>query len=377
MTERVTPHDAASPVGPLGPKASLGNVAICGHADALRLLNHASCRRETRTAMITGVLKAVGRDGSALVGISRLNLLNEDGPPHRQKRRFALRLIAEIAAMWDGPAVDKLVTELLDRAVAAGRADLHQDLSIELVCSIIGSRLGLAPASVLELQHQTVPIFESNFMPGLRLADFLRLAEQADKAAAIIQTMAGPQFKGREIDADDLPMLAALVTIPALPLLAEALTTTLLHLICQPALLPVMRADTQAIGPYLRETLRLEPPLRYTKPTRAEAAVTLSDGRELPAGSQFLCDIRSANRDPSQFAESEKLIPEGRDVSDLTFGAGPHRCPGAGLSLVVLKQAVATAIAGYQIELDGEVVAKESPVGRRHQKVPVRVCRRS
>jgi cytochrome P450 len=67
----------------------------------------------------------------------------------------------------------------------------------------------------------------------------------------------------------------------------------------------------------LTEVLRHDPPVTATR-------------RVAPGGGTVLLDIAAANRDPAVFADPDRFDPT-RDGAGahLTFGAGPHACPGA------------------------------------------------
>ena len=91
---------------------------------------------------------------------------------------------------------------------------------------------------------------------------------------------------------------------------------------------------------------------------------------------RLVCDIARANRDERRFADPGRLDPARPRRPDLTFGSGPHRCPGAGLSLVVIEHALRTLLGGYEMTLAGEAEVSDQLVGERHGAVPVHVARR-
>ncbi|MGC5019118.1 cytochrome P450 [Micromonospora sp. DT47] len=66
----------------------------------------------------------------------------------------------------------------------------------------------------------------------------------------------------------------------------------------------------------LAEVLRLDPPVRGTR--RLAFTATEVGGRWIPAGATLLIRFDAANRDPAR----------DRSAAPLTFGAGPHGCPG-------------------------------------------------
>lgn len=63
----------------------------------------------------------------------------------------------------------------------------------------------------------------------------------------------------------------------------------------------------------------------------------------MPAGARVILSIAGANHDPAVFAEPERFDLERKNVGQhLSFGAGPHYCPGAALARFEARVAVGT-----------------------------------
>ena len=283
VTIDTSPPDGP-PAGPPEKPEGFGNIVISRFDDASAVLRHTSFQREPRTPMVAAVLKAAGHQGETLLRIGRLNLLNEDGEGHRRKRRFAQKVIAAMAMEWTPSQVAAAYSELLDAAATAGHADLHHDLSQALVCRMIGSRLGLSPESIAVLRDLTSPIFNANFSTGLRMAEFVALADRAENARELIDNLTGTMPEAADLDPDDLATLAVMVTVPAVPLLAEALTKAQLRVIENDDLRSMLARQPELVVPFVHESLRLTPPLRFTKPMKSANAFRVPGGEDVPAG---------------------------------------------------------------------------------------------
>jgi cytochrome P450 len=88
----------------------------------------------------------------------------------------------------------------------------------------------------------------------------------------------------------------------------------------------------------LDEILRIDPVAAYVY-RRAEEDMTTSDGRLVKAGEQFLVDIRNSNVDAAAAGEcpfaidAERAKRQRMPSNWMSFGDGPHRCPGAQVAL--------------------------------------------
>ncbi len=85
----------------------------------------------------------------------------------------------------------------------------------------------------------------------------------------------------------------------------------------------------------IKETLRLEPPLRKT--IRYARKDTRINGVRIQKDSQVELDIYCANRDPEVFVEPDCWNPGRESLPIMTFGFGRHGCPGSKLALLELR----------------------------------------
>ena len=90
--------------------------------------------------------------------------------------------------------------------------------------------------------------------------------------------------------------------------------------------------DTLFAQRVVQETLRLRPTTPQMK-RRAEAATEIC-GRRIPKDALVVLDVATANRDPRLFGADPERFDPGRTIDPtvarwgLSFGGGPHQCPG-------------------------------------------------
>ena len=82
----------------------------------------------------------------------------------------------------------------------------------------------------------------------------------------------------------------------------------------------------------LRELLRFDSPVQYTG--RRVAADLVLQGQPLRRGDLVVALIGAANRDPARYEHADRLDVGRRPGGLLSFGAGPHVCIGASLTLM-------------------------------------------
>ena len=95
-------------------------------------------------------------------------------------------------------------------------------------------------------------------------------------------------------------------------------------------------ADAHQLQRFVLESMRLHPssPEAWR---RAEAEITLADGRVVPQGDKVVVDLQTANRDTSVFGEDAAEFNPLRSVqgrispAGLSFGGGMHVCLGMNL----------------------------------------------
>jgi cytochrome P450 len=78
-------------------------------------------------------------------------------------------------------------------------------------------------------------------------------------------------------------------------------------------------------------------------PRSARAPLNLG-GAQIAAGQKVKLELNSANRDPEQFAEPNRLDLSRRGVRHLALGAGPQACPGAPLIRMAAKVATSAFV---------------------------------
>jgi cytochrome P450 len=238
-----------------------------------------------------------------------------------------------------------------------GRADLS-DLSFDLAVKVAAEVIGITPAKAGMSRRLERFFKEYKTQPGLRSpAQIYRLIYQNFSLGTFYLFDVRPATKLRRKERrDDLishlldegcndgEVLGECVTFAAAGMITtrEFITVAAWHLFTDETLrtayLNGEEADRLAI---LHEILRLEPVIaNLTRRTTAEVEVPDGSGpARIPAGTRVDVAIGQANLDPATVGPQPgqlcpaRPLPDGVPAAGLSFGDGPHRCPGAHIAI--------------------------------------------
>jgi cytochrome P450 len=137
----------------------------------------------------------------------------------------------------------------------------------------------------------------------------------------------------------------------------EPLTTTVcvaVHGIgCDPSLREGLGSGAIDVEAVVEEALRFDPPFHLVQ--RVPDRPIELDGQTIDAGSEVFLVIAAANRDGTRWTDAERFDPTRARRRHITFGLGPHACPGGPL---VRLQATAALRAAQAYDLLGRFGAQ-------------------
>ncbi|MFC9437197.1 cytochrome P450 [Nocardia sp. NPDC057030] len=286
----------------------------------------------------------------------RRPVLYQDGADHREHRRQTARYFTPrwVDEHYRG-VMNRAAVKQIDRFRAAGRielSDLVFPFTIEVVATVVGlteSRSGL--------QRRLDRFFpaEQRAAPGLSSVQGIRSTiRQGSSWLRVYFGDVRPATRARRQEPrDDLishlleqgwtdsEIVGECLTFAAAGMITtrEFVNVAAWHLFTDAGLLEQYRAapqdDRLAI---LREILRLEPVVGNLQ-RRTTAAVEVPDGEgsvTIPAGNLIDIALDVANIDKKTIGPQPLTVWPHRQSVDagLSFGTGPHRCPGAHIAVL-------------------------------------------
>ncbi|GGM29520.1 cytochrome P450 [Dactylosporangium sucinum] len=348
---------------------------VTGHADVTAVL------RDPATFSSAVVPRVPPRDRARLAGFTDWSarwLFFQDPPEHSVRRAPVSRALSPRTVSGLAPSIDDLALRLAARLPAAG-FDVLLDYAHPLAARVVAGLLCrpgpeteafLARARALERADADARD------PAAREAGLTAMAEATqavrDQLASGARLAPVPAHLRAAWPGDDdtagahsLMLLFAGVETTQ-NLVANAVHLLLLDASRWPALTPATLAGT------VEEATRLAPPVLGV--LRRATRETALSGVPVAAGAELVVMTAAANRDPARFPDPERFDPSRSPNPHLSFGLGPHYCPGAALTRLTAQAALTALRARFpRLSLDGPVTWRaHDPIVHAPTSLPVR-----
>jgi cytochrome P450 len=323
---------------------------------------HAECRealRDTESFSNASGMKAPGVEVP-----SEDRILGELDPPrHTAVRRVMVTALTPKVVHAAEPFIRDTAAALLDAVPVPGSANLVPAFSVPLPNRVTVHLLGFPAADADTIAGWAKELMESEFPRTNRTergegfaAAFPDFAGYIDER---VDRRAGEIERGDDVPDDVLSRLVRLEVegvrltrrqLRALTrnLITGGLTTTsqllgnlLYELLATPGVAHAVRADEDTLAQAVEESLRVAPPVLFT--ARGCVRDTAIGDTKIAAGERVVMGTGSANRDEQVFdAGDEFRVDRPNSDQHLSFGYGPHVCPGAALARTVARIGIAT-----------------------------------
>ncbi len=321
---------------------------------------HAECRdvlRDTETFSNASGMKAPGVE----IPVEDRLLGELDPPRHTRVRRVMVTALApkvvHAAEGFMGATAERLLDD-----ITGPTADLVPAFTVQLPNRVTLHLLGLDPADAPQLAAWAKGLMESTFPATNRtergegfagaFPEFAAYidAHIAERTAQLASGTAPDDVLARLLQLDDDGEQLPLRQVRALVrnLITGGLTTTsqllgnLLHeLLSDASVERALRAGDDSLGRAIEESLRLAPPVLFM--ARGCVRDVEIGGCPIPAGARVITGFASANRDERVFEDPDEFrVDRANAEHHLTFGYGPHVCPGAALARTVARIGIRT-----------------------------------
>ncbi|WP_055690161.1 cytochrome P450 family protein [Streptomyces prasinus] len=359
--------------GPLARVVLPGGVpvwAVTHHAEARKLLT------DPRLVKDINVWGAWQRGEIApdwpLIGLANppRSMLTVDGADHRRLRTLVAQALTARRVERMRERITELTEGLLDQVAAApgGTVDLKALFAYPLPMYVVADLMGLAEERLPRLKELFEKFFSTQTPPEEVVATLTELAgimtetvahkrenPGDDLTSALIQASEdGDRLTDEEIVAT-LQLMVAAGHETTISLIVNAVVNLSLHPE-QRELVLSGEADWSAV---VEETLRYATPTSHVLVRFATEDVPVGD-KVLPAGEALIVSYAAIGRDEQAHGPSAGVFDITRESANrhISFGHGPHVCPGAALSRLEAGVALPALYARFP-KLDLAVPADE------------------
>jgi cytochrome P450 len=356
--------------------------AVTSYADVLSV----SRRTEEFSSGAKGAFLVDPRTSADLKQTRQL-LVNMDGPQHVRIRKLVTSVFTPRAVQGLSDSVTAHATELVGKAVAAGRFDVVTDLAAELPLLVLADLLGM-PREDRHLLYRwsnnlvgfddpdfgggDVDAYRKTFGEAFGYALKLAMRRRENPTGDLISLLANAEVDGQRLSDREFCSFWLLLVVAGNETTRHLIAGSLEALAANPVQRDRLTTGAVALPSAVEELLRWVTPIMQFR--RTATRDTEIGGRHIPAGDKVVVYYTSANRDAAVFTDPDSLDLGRGPNRHLSFGIGPHFCLGAHLArfeLTALLSAIRPHLAGFA--LTGPVSRLESNFVNGVKSMPARI----
>lgn len=245
------------------------------------------------------------------------------------------------------PKVQRIADALLAPAEASGAMDVVRDYADVLPVHVMAEVLGLPEESRAHLRQwsnalaafmggpSSLPLAEGALDAIVELEGYFRaqIAERRRRPREdLLTSMIAAAEQGTFLSEHELLATSTMLLFGGHSTTTYLIGNGTLALLENPSQEAILRASPDRIAPAVEEFLRYESPVKRMR------RMALDDieigGVQIKKGDLVFPVVASANRDPDQFPDPDRLDVRRSDVRHLALGLGLHYCVGASLARI-------------------------------------------
>jgi cytochrome P450 len=302
-----------------------------------------------------------------------------DPPEHTRHRKLITSALSPAAIRSWEPRIRETAQLYIDGLAKQPAVDFVKDFATGYTMTVIADILGVPRDQVDQLlawaegfnsmvgnPHQSQE--EIDALVHVRLGfdlyfDQAMKARRQEPTGDLVSRIVELNDAAEEpLERDELFQVLQLVVVGGSDTSSTALAKMVEHLALHPEQWTELREDPSRIPAFMEEMLRTEAPVQgiFRHVTRD----TELGGQPLKEGDYIWVSIGSANRDPEVFQDpdTQDISRKGTPSKYVSFGAGPHTCPGTALTrleLRVMLEMLTSRFTGVRL-LDGKPASKKS-----------------
>ncbi|GAA4012724.1 cytochrome P450 [Streptomyces plumbiresistens] len=308
---------------------------------------------------------------------SRRWQFQQSNPPEYMRKRSVFAKFLTPAAVDElRPEVERNADALLDAAQQRGEIELVAEFSYGMTLALICKILGFPPPEggaaqwldwfrafgdsfqpvVTEqiLKDADTGLLKLNAMMGDRLEQMRR--RPGDN---LITKLMQAEYDGAPLPDDEIIANAILMFSASVGTSADLISNVIVCLMQHRDQWDLVVQDPDKyVKAAVEETLRYDTSVTVNVPSRLAAEDVEIAGVTIPAGDVVVPLFAAGNRDPERFDDPDTFDITREDIRPLSFGGGPHVCPGQHLARAEAEIALRALAARFP---DMRLVNDEAP----------------
>ena len=274
-------------------------------------------------------------------------IIGLDNPLHSQRRKLVSRRFTPRAVASREERVREVVVDLIDTALARGKAEVVADLAAPLPARMIGWLLGFpedAWPKLRDWSERTImlgggPRYMNDdglaaFTEFLTAASSLYDERQGCPADDTMTTWTTAEIDGTPLDKREVLADCLLLLDGGAETTRTVIARSILELARRPDQWALLK-DGADVATAAEEFIR------WVSPIHNMCRVANRDyelgGVTIKQGQQLVLLYGSANRDPAHFDDPERFDVTRKPNDHIAFGLGTHFCLGAGLARLEIR----------------------------------------
>jgi cytochrome P450 len=268
-----------------------------------------------------------------------------DPPDHTRLRNLVNKGFTPRRVQHLRPRIEAIVGQLVEAAAARGRMDVIADLAVPLPIIVIAELLGVPvedrgrlkvlsdhAAMLLDgtLRDEHLAVALPNFVELVQYLKGIIEARRKEPQDDLISALVAAQDAADALDDYEVLGTCTLILAAGHETTTNLIGNGMAALLRDPAAFARLGREPGLLPSAVDELLR------YDSPVQVTSRVPLEDveiqGVRIPQGDEVNTLIGSANRDPAQFPDPDRLVLDRPDNRHLSFGHGAHFCLGAPLA---------------------------------------------
>jgi cytochrome P450 len=267
-----------------------------------------------------------------------------DPPVHTKWRQLLGPMFSPGAIAKLEPRVRMRFNEIMDEIADRGECDYVAEVALRFPNTIFMELMGLPVEDADQFQDWETKILHNGGIYGDESVNAMNavvgyfaglIGERRKQPREDILSVALTwQIDGEAVTEADLLAMCLLMFMAGLDTVAMQLSYSTMHLATHDEDRIRLVNDPGLWPTAIEEFLRY---YSFVSPGRKIMSDTELGGCPMKAGQMIFMPLASANRDPLEFIDADKVLIDRTENRHIAFGAGPHRCLGSHLARQELR----------------------------------------